>query len=248
MNDYSAITGGEQQKSSLGHFPQGEKWTFDASVALCFEDMLERSIPLYFEMRDLCYRVGRNYVAPGHPVIDLGCSNGRALIPFVHEFEQSNTFIGVEISDPMIDIARTHFKDQLSVEIRKLDLRENYLPEMATLTLSIFTLQFIPIEHRQRLVRNIYLHTKPGGAFLLVEKVLGSSAELDSLLVKEYLALKSRNGYSEEEIERKRLSLEGILVPVTSSWNKQLLRMAGFSQVDCFWRYLNFTGWIALKE
>ncbi|MGH3921557.1 MAG: hypothetical protein ACRDS1_01640 [Pseudonocardiaceae bacterium] len=42
--------------------------------------------------------------------------------------------------------------------------------------------------------------------------------------------------YTQEEIDRKRLSLEGVLVPVTAKWNVEMLRAAGFQQVDCFWR------------
>ena len=67
-------------------------------------------------------------------------------------------------------------------------------------------------------------------------------------MVESYYRLKSAHGYSQEEIERKRLSLEGVLVPVTARWNEELLYMAGFRQVDCFWRWMNFAGWVAVKE
>jgi tRNA (cmo5U34)-methyltransferase len=43
------------------------------------------------------------------------------------------------------------------------------------------------------------------------------------------------------------LSLEGVLVPVTAAWNEYLLRSAGFSHVDCFWRWMNFAAWVAVK-
>ena len=42
-----------------------------------------------------------------------------------------------------------------------------------------------------------------------------------------YHGLKRANGYGEEAIERKRLSLEGVLVPVTAAGNEDLLRGAG---------------------
>ena len=59
--------------------------------------------------------------------------------------------------------------------------------------------------------------------------------------------LGSAAGLYTEEIERKRLALEGVLVPMTAHWNEDLLRQAGFQQVECFWRYLNFAGWLAIK-
>jgi len=82
---------------------------------------------------------------------------------------------------------------------------------------------------------------------VLVEKVLGASAELDEAFVELFLTMKERNGYSPGEIDRKRLSLEGVLVPVTARWNEDLLHQEGFASVDCFWRHLNFAGWVAVK-
>jgi tRNA (cmo5U34)-methyltransferase len=34
---------------------------------------------------------------------------------------------------------------------------------------------------------------------------------------------------------------------VTAKWNEDLLRDAGFRTVECFWRHLNFAGWVAVK-
>ena len=53
--------------------------------------------------------------------------------------------------------------------------------------------------------------------------------------------------YTQEEIDRKRLSLEGVLVPVTAAWNEDMLRREGFRNVDCFWRWMNFAAWVAVK-
>ena len=78
--------------------------------------------------------------------------------------------------------------------------------------------------------------------------ILGATCELDAMFTETYLAMKAANGYGREEIDRKRHSLEGVLVPVSAAWNQELLRSAGFSQVDSFWRWMNFCGWVALKE
>jgi tRNA (cmo5U34)-methyltransferase len=86
-----------------------------------------------------------------------------------------------------------------------------------------------------------------GGAFILVEKILGRDSELNDMFVKLYYETKGENGYTEEQINNKRKSLEGVLVPVTSDWNEQLLSNAGFKHVECFWRSLNFAGWIGTK-
>jgi tRNA (cmo5U34)-methyltransferase len=54
-------------------------------------------------------------------------------------------------------------------------------------------------------------------------------------------------GYTDEQIERKRLSLEGVMVPVTPQRNEQIMWGSGFTHVECFWRWINFAGWVAIK-
>lgn len=227
--------------------PQG-RWSFDAGVTHVFEDMLQRSIPDYPTMRQLCFELACPFVQPDTAIVDLGCSRGEALAPFVERFGAQNRYVGVEVSEPMLAAARERFADQPQVAVRSLDLRHAYPPEAASVTLCILTAQFVPLEHRPRLFRAMAQHTVPGGVVVVVEKVLGATADLDTLLVERYLRLKAEHGYSQEQIERKRLSLEGVLVPVTARWNEDLLQQAGLRQVDCFWRRLNFAGWIALRD
>ncbi len=227
------------------------RWAFDEAVTDAFDDMLRRSIPQHDDMRRVVFDLGSAYVKANTAIVDLGCSRGEALAPFVERFGAGNRHVGVEISEPMLIAARARFAGYMPsgvVAIRRLDLRTAYPPELASLTICILTLQFVPIEYRQALLRRVWKHTIPGGVLILVEKILGATADLDALFVERYLDLKSEHGYSPLEIERKRLSLEGVLVPVTARWNEDLLHNAGFAHVDCFWRWLNFAGWLAIRE
>jgi tRNA (cmo5U34)-methyltransferase len=230
--------------------PEG-KWAFDAEVTEVFDEMLRRSIPQYDVMRDTVSEIASRFVEEKTAIVDLGCSRGDALDPLIRKFGAYNRFVGVEVSQPMLEAARKRFQGYIDcnvVSIREMDLRREFPPERASVILSVLTLQFTPIEYRLKIVREAFNSLIPGGAFILVEKVLGASAEIDDLLVDLYYGMKREHGYSQEEIDRKRLSLEGVLVPVTAAWNEQLVRQCGFSQVDCFWRYLNFAGWVAVKS
>lgn len=230
--------------------PKG-KWTFDGDVTEAFDDMLERSIPSYQQMRQLCFSLGCRFVRDKTAVIDLGCSRGEAMAPFVDRYGALVHHVGVEVSPPMLAAARERWRGMIDcgvVSIRDDDLRASYPPFKASLTLAVLTIQFTPIEHRQRIMRRAYEHLLPGGAMILVEKVMGSTAETDDILAAEYWKMKEANGYTKDQIDRKRLALEGVLVPVTAAWNEQLLASAGFRQVERFWQVLNFAGWVAVKD
>jgi len=237
--------------SVIDHVIPDGQWQFDDSVAHVFDNMLSRSIPQYEVMRQACLDLAVHYRQPDSEIVDLGCSRGEALAPLIAKFGAENRFVGIDMSDPMLAACRERFADSIDlgvVDIRKEDLRTYAHPiNTASVIMSVLTLQFTPIEYRQAIVKSIYQALRPNGAFIIVEKVLGGTSELNELMVKLYYALKTGNGYSQEQIERKRLSLEGVLVPITADWNEQLLGQTGFRQVDCFWRWMNFAGWVAIK-
>jgi tRNA (cmo5U34)-methyltransferase len=248
--DTASAQGGAGQAVSLGHLPSG-RWEFDEAVTGCFSDMLERSIPQYRVMREACDALAVRHCAPFSAIVDLGCSRGDAIAGLIGRVPESVSFVGAELSEPMLAAARERFAAEIAagrVRIERTDLREEYPDVRASVTLAVLSLQFTPIEYRHRIIRRAYQGTNTGGALILVEKVIGGSAEIDGVMVETYYGLKSANGYTSDEIARKRHSLEGVLVPVTAAWNEELLRGAGFRQVDCFWRWMNFAGWIAVKD
>lgn len=235
--------------SSLGHVPAG-RWAFDDGVTQVFDDMLRRSIPQYDVMRRAVFDVGCRFVQPGTDLVDLGCSRGEAMAPFVARYGAGNRYVGVEVSPPMLEACRRRFREPIEsgfMQLLDLDLRRDYPRVQSSMTLSVLTLQFTPIEYRQRIVRDVWKHLVPNGAFVIVEKILGATADVDALLVDRYYQMKRESGYSQEEIDRKRYALEGVLVPMTARWNEELLAQAGFSQIDCFWRWMNFAAWVAIK-
>lgn len=237
-------------KSSLGHVPIGERWTFDDGVTDVFPDMLKRSIPQFDTMRRAVFELGSRFVQPGTDVVDLGCSLGDSLAPFLCHFGAANRYCGVEVSAPMLKKLQQRFAAEITSGLLRIcctDLVKAYPAAQASLTLSILTLQFVPVQFRARIVQDIYESTAPGGALILVEKIAGSTPELDKLMITLYHALKHANGYSWDEIGKKSLALENVLIPLPSSGNEELLKRAGFVAVDCFWRWMNFAGYIAIK-
>jgi tRNA (cmo5U34)-methyltransferase len=228
----------------------GAAWRFDDAVTDVFDDMLARSIPQYDVMRAATTDLITHYAKEGSRIVDYGCSRGAQLARIIERLGAHNRYLGIEISEPMINAARVSLAPWIEAgmaEIRRMDLRTELPAPAASVAYSVLTLQFVPIEYRQHIVQHIYDTLVPGGAFVLVEKCLGSNFALDRTFIDLYYELKQRNGYTPNDIDRKRMSLEGVLVPITAAWNEQLLINAGFRSVDCYWRWMNFAGWIAVK-
>lgn len=224
----------------------GEKWEFTSEVAACFANMLERSIPDYKSMRALTYKAGERFIQPDTLVVDVGCSTGLAVEPFVEKYKNQNDFLLIDNAPAMVEACRERFRTEPGVTVKAGNLW-NFLPlqDKASLVLSILSIQFMPTSYRQKMIADIYDGLTPGGAFIFVEKIVSES--LDDLMVELYYEMKRENGYTEEQIREKRRSLENVLSPLKPEWNVDMLRTAGFSKVDMFWRCLNFCGWIAVK-
>lgn len=228
------------------------KWEFDGEVAKCFADMLERSIPDYRSMRSLVYELGERFITPGTWILDIGCSTGLAVEPFLKKHMGDNRYILCDNSEAMMGVCREKFAEAVEAGVMTL-WPGNFYDEAVTknlknhsLVLSILSMQFMPTAYRQRMINDIYNALNPGGAFVFVEKIIADEG-MDDLEVDLYYQMKRMNGYTDEKIMQKRKSLENVLSPLKAEWNEDMLHEAGFCKVDTFWRCLNFCGWIAVK-
>lgn len=231
--------------SDTGYAPN--VWEFDEEVTRVFDDMLARSIPKYDEMRELVTDVACAFARRGSAIVDLGCSRGEALSQVIAKLDSGYEFVGAEISPPMIDSARQVLGS--SARVVEWDLRMGYPPHAkpVSVSLCVLTLMFVPINYRLQLLSSIARETTRGGAIVLVEKVLGASGTIDDVLQANYHRLKTEQGYTPDDVERKRLALEGVLVPLDAYTNERWLHIAGFDEVDCFWAWGPFRAWLGVK-
>jgi tRNA (cmo5U34)-methyltransferase len=170
-------------------------------------------------------------------------------VPFVDRFGSRVRCVGLDESQPMVDVCRDRFRHEIAagiVDVRRHDLREGVPRLLPSLTLAVLTLQFVPAEYRQRVVADVFAMTQPGGAMMVVEKTLGPDAATDAMFTSAYYQLKGDHGYTADAIRAKRQALEGVLVPLTVDGTESMLRAEGF-RVNRFWTWCQFTGWLAVK-
>lgn len=224
------------------------QWKFSEDVASVFEDMLERSIPDYDSMRQLLYRMAKNFLTSHSNVLDIGCSTGLSSEYLIKNSGVNNIeYFLIDVSDPMLKMCSKMYEGYKNVNVNKWDITEGCPVFKCSVIICCLTLQFVPIEYRQKIVSSIYDSLNKGGALFLVEKVIGNSHVIDKTMAQEYYEIKREHSYTEKQIESKRQSLAGTLVPLTYKMNESLLQVAGFTKIDTFWRYLNFCGMIAVK-
>lgn len=225
--------------------PHG-RWEFDNDVTEAFDDMLRRSIPDYEEMRSVVTDIVGRSLHDDDLIVDLGCSRGEALKLVLDRAPRNVRAVGVETSPPMLAAATERFAGHPHVQVLDHDLRNGLptFPQPPGAVLSVLTLQFTPIDYRPRLLTEVRQTLRPGGVLVLVEKVL-PTAGFHEVLTAHYHDRKRAQGYTDEQVAAKAVSLEGVLVPLTARWNEDALAAAGFREVECVWRSGLFAAWIA---
>lgn len=226
-------------------------FSFDSNVARVFDDMINRSVPLYDHVQTASARIAAKFAKPNSTIYDLGCSTGTTLIKTSAEIsDPSITLTGVDVSEPMLAECRTKLA-RLGLNHRVSVCNESvttFAPKNASFVFLNYTLQFIEPTLRKGVLRLIFDNLLEGGALLLTEKVVHDDSLIEELITDLYYAFKRDNGYSQLEISQKREALEKVLQPLSVQENISLLKTVGFTSVDVFLKVYPFTTFLAIKK
>lgn len=223
---------------------------FDAKVANVFDDMVSRSVPFYHEMQRMTCEIAKDFAEEGSDVYDIGCSTGTTLLELDKMLAPNVGLVGIDNSQEMIDKAHSKLTQaQLSHHWRLMHADAHvHLPiENASVVTMLLVLQFIRPLYRERIMQRIYQGLRKNGCVILIEKLVVEDSRVNRMFIDHYYDHKRRNGYSETEIAKKREALENVLVPYRMEENRELLKGAGFTAVEEFFRWYNFCGIIAVK-
>jgi len=224
---------------------------FGANVAKVFDDMVSRSVPYYGEMQRMVAELAADHAKEGSSIYDLGCSTGTTMIGMNTMVDNNIRFVGVDDSQEMLDKCKSKLQEMgftRPYDLHCGDLTQNLKIENASVVVLCLTLQFVRPIYREKLLRDIFAGINPGGALILVEKILAEESRYNRDFIKYYYNYKRRNNYSELEISQKREALENVLIPYKLSENISLLRDCGFDHCEVFFKWYNFAGLIAVKK
>ena len=226
-------------------------WIFDKRVAAVFDDMVRRSVPFYHETQQMGIDIAKRFVQPDTELIDLGCSTATLLINAQNVIDtKSVKYIGIDNSKSMLEEAKRKTKEAglaNKMSFLEADMEEDLPFSHASVVFMNYTLQFIRPLHRERLLLGIRERMCTGGCMIVLEKVLSEHSIFNRMYIEIYHEFKRNAGYNDEEISRKRESLENIMVPFRVNENIELMSRAGFGTVDVFFKWYNWVGYIAVK-
>jgi len=229
---------------------EDSNWKFSGDVVDKFDEHVKKSVPLYLEGHQLTCNLSKFFVKDGSVVYEIGSSTG-ALLTKLSESnptKENAHFIGFDIEKDMVDYANKKLikTGVNNISFEHADIVTTEL-EKSDLIVCYYTMQFISPAVRQQAIDKLYESLNWGGALIMFEKVRAPDARFQDIINTTYLDYKLKQGYSEENIISKMMSLKGVLEPFSTQGNIDMLKRAGFVDIASVQKYLSFEGFLAIK-
>lgn len=224
-------------------------WKFAGEVAENFDTHVNKSVPLYEEGHEVILSLADFFLKDGSLVYEIGCSTGTLIKKISEknaEIDKKIQLIGMDCESDMIDKAKEKCKAIKNITLLNDDVVTADLKK-ADLIISYYTMQFIPPQVRQLVFDKIYESLNWGGAFIMFEKTRSCDARFQDIMSTLYIEYKQAQGYSNDEIIAKQISLKGMLEPFSTQGNTDMLKRAGFVDTMTVMKYLSFEGFLAIK-
>lgn len=251
MNSKTVSNNGKRERKAVDETitaVPGE-WRFDQDVSRAFDSHVRKSVPFYDEIQRMVIELSEYFVRDQSVVYDLGSSTGTTieLLANTHAGKEDVQFIGFDLSEFMIREARKK-ADRPNVRFHHKNVLDVEFSPPANFVTALFTLQFLTLAERRRLLARIHQGMIEGGGFLFVEKVCAEHSSFEDIWTELYWDFKRRQGLTPEQILEKANSIRGILKPLTTEENRDLLSQIGFSRVEIFFKWYNWAGFLAVKN
>lgn len=204
-------------------------WVFDEHVAPEFDKHVRKSVPNYVHVQELAETFSDWFTYPNCTVIDFGASTGETLRRIKRRHSKALNLVGYDNSQAMINQAKLK-----GIDITFADLEKPLVFPNFAFGVSLYTLQFLRPDARNALLKRIYHCLDNAGGMFIVEKVLGSTAQMQDILQQLYWEMKARNGFSSEQIINKAKALRGCMYPKTIADNEEEFRSVGFNSEIVF--------------
>ncbi|MCH7514144.1 MAG: carboxy-S-adenosyl-L-methionine synthase CmoA [Bacteroidetes bacterium] len=223
---------------------------FNRAVVSVFDDMVVRSVPFYLEIQRMITELAADFALEGTQIYDLGCSTGTTMMNLDKVIDPKIRFVGIDNSDEMLKSCKKNLKSAgitRDIDLVKADINNGVLLENPSVVILCLTLQFVRPLYREKLLKSIYDQLHENGALIMIEKVLGEATLFNRMFIKYYYDFKQANNYSQTEIAKKREALENVLIPYKLKENEDMLKDCGFKHIEVFFKWYNFSGFVAMK-
>jgi len=225
---------------------QSGGWEFNKAVVDVFDDHVNKNVPNYELIQKIIVDLS-DWLLPDESIlVDIGASTGTTArkISLKHPNRKIDFYL-YDIEQEMLNAAKEKNSNHLSHH-RFLYINSDLTKHEAShndadLSLSLFTLQFIPRHFRGQLLKNLSLKARrKTGVLLIAEKLEQQTGFWQEIANEATWDYKKDCKIDDETIRSKARSLRGVLIPLRESDLVELIESNGWKETICLYKFHNW--------
>lgn len=225
--------------------PDDSSQFFD-SISREYTDQIRRCVPRYEEMLWAVLDYLPKNLAPQN-ILELGCGTGNLTLRLAEEYPDAQLHLA-DFSAGMIAQCQKRLGPSAKIMPHVQDFRALNFPENSLdLVASTISLHHLADAEKRALFQNIATWLRPGGVIVFSDQFAGKTPEIYTRHLDHWRAAAKQLGATEEEwtawMEHQSAHDHHSPIADQIDW----LKAAGFTDIDCPWRYLLWTVLIAVK-
>ena len=222
------------------------KFIFNDEVANVFDDMVNRSVPGYEFLVENIGVLAKKFYQPNTVIYDLGSSLCACSLSILKKLENDKVNIfAVDSSEAMINTCKQNIRDK-QIKFIHSDILDINIENSSIVILNL-TLQFIPLKKRNNLLKKIFSQLNKGGVIIITEKIRLDKKSDDIFFKNFHDFFKQNNGYTKEEIDRKKIALSETMIIESEKIHENRFNDIGCLNFYKWFQCYNFVSWILIK-
>jgi tRNA (cmo5U34)-methyltransferase len=216
-----------------------------SNVSKKYDSQRQYLIPCFNDFYSACLPLVKS-LTHAKKVLDIGAGTG-LFAQFVYAQNPHLHFTLTDISGQMLNVARERFKGADNFEFIELDFSKDPIQGKYDLIISGLAIHHLEDAEKAKLYKSIFQALNEGGMFINADQVAGKNQLFDSLYRYYWRETVSASGLDREALiqafERTKLDK---LAPLETQL--KMLEKAGFSEVDCIYKNMNFAVFGGFKD
>ncbi len=216
-----------------------------SNVSKKYDSQRQYLIPCFNDFYSACLPLVKS-LTHAKKVLDIGAGTG-LFSQFVYDQNPHLHFTLTDISGQMLNVARERFKGADNFEFIELDFSKDPIEGKYDLIISGLAIHHLEDTDKAKLYKSIFQALNEGGMFINADQVAGKNQLFDSLYRYYWRETVSASGLDREALiqafERTKLDK---LAPLETQL--KMLEKAGFSEVDCIYKNMNFAVFGGFKD
>ncbi len=178
--------------------------------------------------------------------LDLGAGTGLLTELILNVFPNARATL-IDISEQMLSIAKQRFKNRPNIDFIIMNYSENSLSGMYNAVVSAMSIHHLSHEEKAELIKKIHTILKPQGVFINADLARGTSDTLERKYQSHWKNYIDKADLSPGELDLIHRRMQWDL-PASLDFQLECMKNAGFTDVDCFYKYFNFVVYYGKKS